>query len=49
MLTVTPGEDLKAITKGSDWSFVLDVSGSMQGKYATLAEVLQRALQDAQQ
>lgn len=44
MLTVTPGDDLKPITEGSDWIFVLDVSGSMQGKYATLAEGVQRAL-----
>jgi Ca-activated chloride channel family protein len=44
MLTVTPGDDLKAITEGSDWVFVLDVSGSMQGKYATLADGVQRAL-----
>ncbi len=44
MLTVTPGDDLKAITEGSDWVFVLDVSGSMQGKYATLADAVQRAL-----
>ncbi|MEW6647634.1 MAG: VIT and VWA domain-containing protein [Pseudomonadota bacterium] len=44
MLTVTPGEDLKPITEGSDWIFVLDISGSMQGKYATLADGVQRAL-----
>lgn len=44
MLTITPGDDLKAITEGRDWVFVLDVSGSMQGKYATLADGVQRAL-----
>lgn len=44
LLTVTPGDDLKPITEGSDWIFVLDVSGSMQGKYATLADGVQRAL-----
>lgn len=44
MLTLTPGDDLKPITEGSDWVFVLDVSGSMQGKYATLADGVQRAL-----
>ena len=44
LLTVTPGDDLKPITEGSDWVFVLDVSGSMQGKYATLADGVQRAL-----
>ena len=44
MLTVTPGDDLKPITEGKDWIFVLDVSGSMQGKYATLVDGVQRAL-----
>ncbi|MEW6677725.1 MAG: VIT and VWA domain-containing protein [Pseudomonadota bacterium] len=44
MLTITPGDDLKPITEGSDWAFVLDISGSMQGKYATLADGVQRAL-----
>jgi Ca-activated chloride channel family protein len=44
MLTVTPGDDLQPITEGSDWLFVLDVSGSMQGKYATLAAGVEKAL-----
>ena len=44
MLTLTPGDDLQAITEGSDWIFVLDMSGSMQGKYATLADGVQKAL-----
>lgn len=44
MLTVTPGDDLKPVTEGSDWIFVLDTSGSMQGKYTTLADGVQRAL-----
>lgn len=44
MLTVTPGDDLKPVTEGSDWIFVLDISGSMQGKYATLADGVTRAL-----
>jgi Ca-activated chloride channel family protein len=44
MLTVTPGDDLQPITEGSDWIFVLDVSGSMQGKYATLAAGVEKAL-----
>ncbi len=44
MLTLTPGDDLKPITQGSDWIFVLDISGSMQNKYATLADAVQRAL-----
>jgi len=44
MMVVTPGEDLQPIRKGKDWIFVLDISGSMQGKYATLAEGVQRTL-----
>jgi Ca-activated chloride channel homolog len=44
MLVVTPGDDLQPITEGKDWVFVLDVSGSMQGKYATLADGVSRAL-----
>lgn len=44
MLTITPGDDLKPVTEGSDWIFVLDISGSMQGKYTTLADGVQRAL-----
>jgi len=45
MLTVTPGDDLQPITEGRDWTFVLDISGSMKGKYATLAAGIQDALQ----
>ncbi len=44
MMVVTPGDDLQPITEGRDWVFVLDISGSMQGKYATLADGVQRAL-----
>ncbi|MCB1761339.1 MAG: VWA domain-containing protein [Gammaproteobacteria bacterium] len=44
MLVVTPGEDLQPITEGRDWVFVLDISGSMQGKYATLADGVKQAL-----
>lgn len=44
MLTFTPGDDLPIIENGRDWVFVLDVSGSMQGKFATLAEGVQQAL-----
>ncbi|MFK5947464.1 MAG: VIT domain-containing protein [Methylococcales bacterium] len=44
MLTLTPGDDLKPLIEGSDWVFVLDISGSMQGKYATLADAVQKAL-----
>ncbi|MFT7485621.1 MAG: Ca-activated chloride channel family protein, partial [Candidatus Paceibacteria bacterium] len=31
MAIITPGEDLEPITYGTDWMFVLDVSGSMKG------------------
>ena len=31
MAVVTPGASLKPLHKGSDWTFILDVSGSMQG------------------
>lgn len=44
MLTFTPGDDLPVIENGRDWVFVLDVSGSMQGKFATLADGVQQAL-----
>lgn len=44
MMTVTPGMDLKTIQEGRDWVFVLDISGSMSGKYATLAEGVSRAI-----
>lgn len=45
MLTLTPGDDLPVASRGRDWVFVLDVSGSMQGKYATLAQGVRQALQ----
>ncbi len=45
MLVFTPGDDLKPIEAGRDWVFVLDVSGSMSSKYATLVEGVRRALQ----
>ena len=44
MMVMTPGDDLQPIHEGRDWVFVLDVSGSMQGKYATLSDGVQRAL-----
>jgi len=44
MLTLTPGMDLKPIAEGRDWVFVLDQSGSMSGKIATLAEGVANAL-----
>jgi Ca-activated chloride channel family protein len=44
MMVITPGDDLKPIQRGSDWVFILDISGSMRGKYATLADGVNRAL-----
>ena len=44
MMTLTPGDDLAKITEGRDWAFVLDMSGSMSGKYQTLVDGVQRAL-----
>ncbi|WP_432473597.1 VIT and vWA domain-containing protein [Amphritea sp. HPY] len=43
-LTLTPGDDLAPIQGGRDWVFVLDVSGSMQGKYSTLVEGVRQGL-----
>ena len=37
MLIVTPGLDLQPLSHGADYVFVLDVSGSMEGKIQTLA------------
>ena len=45
MLVVTPAADLQPIQEGTDWTFVLDVSGSMGGhKIATLAEGVSQVL-----
>ncbi|RED49030.1 VIT and vWA domain-containing protein [Aestuariispira insulae] len=44
MLVATPGDDLAPITKGRDWVFVLDKSGSMEGKFDTLLEGVEQAL-----
>ncbi|TGD73498.1 VWA domain-containing protein [Mangrovimicrobium sediminis] len=44
MLTVTPGDDLGPVTGGRDWVFVLDYSGSMQGKYQSLIEGVSQGL-----
>jgi Ca-activated chloride channel family protein len=38
MMVVTPGLDLQPLNHGADYTFVLDVSGSMKGKIHTLAE-----------
>lgn len=44
MMTVTPGDDLSSIQSGRDWVFVLDVSGSMRGKYQSLVEGVKKGL-----
>ncbi|BBB26177.1 VIT and vWA domain-containing protein [Amphritea japonica] len=44
LMTLTPGDDLAAVQGGRDWIFVLDVSGSMQGKYSTLVEGVRQGL-----
>jgi len=44
MMTLTPGNELAPITEGRDWVFVLDLSGSMSGKYHSLVEGVHRGL-----
>ena len=44
MLLVTPGLDLPAIEHGSDYVYVLDFSGSMESKLATLKQAVADAL-----
>lgn len=44
MLTVTPGDDIAPITQGRDWVFVLDLSGSMEAKFQSLVEGVNRGL-----
>lgn len=44
MLVVTPGLDLPALTHGSDFVYVLDFSGSMEGKLDTLKRAVEQAV-----
>lgn len=44
MMVVTPGLDLQPIQHGADYTFVLDVSGSMQTKLHTLGRGVSKAL-----
>jgi len=44
MMTVTPGDDLAPITEGRDWVFILDLSGSMEAKYQSLVEGVNKGL-----
>lgn len=47
MVVVTPGASLQRIAEGTDWTFVLDVSGSMSGnKIATLAGGVSRVIKN---
>ena len=45
MMVITPGEDLKPLTNGADYCFVLDLSGSMQSKLQTLKKGVIKALE----
>lgn len=45
LLTLTPGVDLAPITRGRDWLFVLDTSGSMAGKFSALADGVSRTIE----
>jgi Ca-activated chloride channel family protein len=44
MAVLTPGDDLPPVTSGRDWTFIIDRSGSMDTKFATLVEGIDRAL-----
>jgi Ca-activated chloride channel family protein len=48
MMVITPGEDLKPLSNGTDYCFVLDVSGSMQSKLPTLKKGVMQALEKLQ-
>lgn len=43
-LTLTPGTDLPLLSQGRDWVFILDISGSMKGKFSTLVEGVRQGL-----
>ncbi len=45
LLLHTPGLDLKPVPDGADYVFVLDISGSMSGKIATLRNAVVQSLQ----
>jgi Ca-activated chloride channel family protein len=45
MMVITPGVDLKPLTNGADYCFVLDVSGSMKSKIHTLKKGVMKALE----
>ena len=45
MMVITPGVDLKPLTNGVDYCFVLDVSGSMQSKMGTFKRGVMKAIE----
>jgi len=45
MMVITPGVDLKPLTNGADYCFVLDISGSMKAKMTTLKRGVIKALE----
>jgi Ca-activated chloride channel family protein len=45
MMVITPGVDLKPLTSGVDYCFVLDVSGSMQSKMGTFKKGVMKAIE----
>ena len=45
MMVITPGVDLKPLTNGVDYCFVLDVSGSMQSKMGTFKKGVIKAIE----
>jgi Ca-activated chloride channel family protein len=44
MMTLTPGIDLEPLQAGADYLFILDLSGSMNGKLSTLIAGLEKTL-----
>jgi Ca-activated chloride channel family protein len=44
MMVMTPGIDLRPLDQGSDYIFVLDVSGSMGGKLGTLVSGVKKTI-----
>lgn len=44
MMVLTPSDDVGAIKSEADYTFVLDTSGSMQGKLQTLAKGVRQAI-----
>lgn len=44
MMTLTPGIDLEPIKQGTDYLFILDLSGSMNGKMSSMTAGVEKAL-----